>query len=644
MIKRGVLAVMMCSLGLFASEQTYYDQGKGLASEQQQTGLPDHATIPGFQGTQLPETTLSPDSINSAAEQKLNAGHKSYETILQSQRERLSFHIDSKTDPLFTESDQIANNPLETLQAITSQRTTPVVEEKTRHTCEEPGLPYEMACIRDLNVTVTLQPSIPYTYQFNLVSLWESHKAFWHRHFQMGPGRNGSLDFGGHNKGGNASYGRHYTYVPNPARDGQFLSELFGVTGRVDARHQASNFMNWFGRQVPTQRVEQQVKFEEAVDNLRIKQVTVLPGFGHKSYKGQNFYLFNRAQIDLEKPVPPVITEAWISTCDLMEQQVDQGFCDRGEKICVSGPATRIINGVAVTKDCWQERQTYNCSYPARNTCGELKYRGCVQVGSRCSHQIGQTCVAYEQTYECTTRTGGETRDQFTGLVPWCLDGDCVDQGYAPNRDMAESLSKLMIFKEMQKNFNHLSIFKGKNLRCRRACVGFMNCCQKKSGWGISVGLSDCDDKEKELSALRAKDLCVYVGTYCSLKEPVTGTCLQKKSRYCCFDSKVARLVQEQGRTQLGLSFGSAETPMCRGFTIEELTRIDFEKIDLSSLFTELFERFQTPDVSKMSREFQQDLSSRIPKYGTDDTNHLKKLTEERDAHIKVGDKDVSAF
>ena len=63
---------------------------------------------------------------------------------------------------------------------------------------------------------------------------------------------------------------------------------------------------------------------------------------------------------------------------------------------------------------------------------------------------------------------------------------------------------------------------------------------------------------------------CVQVGTYCVEKEPITKTCIRKKTVFCCFGSKFAKLLQEQGKPQLGQNFGSPEHPNCRGFTAEE--------------------------------------------------------------------------
>jgi conjugal transfer mating pair stabilization protein TraN len=49
------------------------------------------------------------------------------------------------------------------------------------------------------------------------------------------------------------------------------------------------------------------------------------------------------------------------------------------------------------------------------------------------------------------------------------------------------------------------------------------------------------------------------------------------------------KVVQVQGRKQLGINFGSGGSPNCRGLTLEEIQRIDWEQVD----FTEFIEDFK---------------------------------------------------
>ena len=67
------------------------------------------------------------------------------------------------------------------------------------------------------------------------------------------------------------------------------------------------------------------------------------------------------------------------------------------------------------------------------------------------------------------------------------------------------------------------------------------------------------------------------------------------------FDNTQAFLVQSQARgQQLGLDFGTAESPVCNGFTPEQLANIDFEKIDFSPLYAELHSQVSLPDAAEL--------------------------------------------
>ena len=70
-------------------------------------------------------------------------------------------------------------------------------------------------------------------------------------------------------------------------------------------------------------------------------------------------------------------------------------------------------------------------------------------------------------------------------------------------------------------------------------------------GWGKSVNLCRCSGGEKALALKREKKLCHMVGTYCDKRDPILKNCLVKKTNFCCFDSKLSRIFQEQARKQL---------------------------------------------------------------------------------------------
>jgi conjugal transfer mating pair stabilization protein TraN len=48
----------------------------------------------------------------------------------------------------------------------------------------------------------------------------------------------------------------------------------------------------------------------------------------------------------------------------------------------------------------------------------------------------------------------------------------------------------------------------------------------------------------------------------------------------------LGRIINEQGRPQIGKGWGSAETPDCSGFTLEQLKQLKFDQMDLSEFIS----------------------------------------------------------
>ena len=70
-----------------------------------------------------------------------------------------------------------------------------------------------------------------------------------------------------------------------------------------------------------------------------------------------------------------------------------------------------------------------------------------------------------------------------------------------------------------------------------------------------------CTPPEFEMNAKRHLKNCTYLGSYC--KTDAIGLCVEKREAYCCFNSPLSRIIQEQVRPQLGMSWGSSEAPQC---------------------------------------------------------------------------------
>ncbi|WP_303745461.1 conjugal transfer protein TraN [Enterobacter hormaechei] len=117
-----------------------------------------------------------------------------------------------------------------------------------------------------------------------------------------------------------------------------------------------------------------------------------------------------------------------------------------------------------------------------------------------------------------------------------------------------------------------------------------------------------CDQTSMETAMAAGSGYCHEVGTYCKKKIPLLG-CVQKATGYCCFNSKLARIIHEQGRPQLKNfnGWGDAGSPSCRGFSPDEFQAIDFSKIDLSEYVEDMVKKATDEiqsDVNQITQDF----------------------------------------
>lgn len=134
--------------------------------------------------------------------------------------------------------------------------------------------------------------------------------------------------------------------------------------------------------------------------------------------------------------------------------------------------------------------------------------------------------------------------------------------------------------------------------------------------FAISVGMyfamdylmKACDQTSMETAMAAGSGFCHEVGTYCKKKIPLLG-CVQKATSYCCFNSKLARIIHEQGRPQLTNfnGWGDAGSPQCRGFSPDEFQAVDFSKIDLSEYVEDMVKKATNEiqsDVNQITKDF----------------------------------------
>ena len=287
--------------------------------------------------------------------------------------------------------------------------------------------------------------------------------------------------------------------------------------------------------------------------------------------------------------------------------------CQQVQSQCIEGKETRMINGISVTLDCWKEQTTYQCAFP--NTCTTLA--DCSIQSTSCDTQLGGVCIKDKQQRLCDKQ---QCRD--TGLIcgadSFALSGDYYDPAATRSTDFNHAAAGLAAVSDAagdvkdKANINENSaiIFKGNIMECSDKALGISNCCQD-SGWGNGIGLTSCSEEEKALGTAKEDKLTVSLGQYCA--EKVLGVCIRKKKAYCAFDSKLARIVQVEGRAQLGKNFGSAKHPDCSAFSPNELQRIDMSSMDFSDFYEDMYDAIELPNTDEIQKRLQQSVGGTKP-------------------------------
>ncbi|MBX3630318.1 MAG: conjugal transfer protein TraN [Nitrosomonas sp.] len=139
----------------------------------------------------------------------------------------------------------------------------------------------------------------------------------------------------------------------------------------------------------------------------------------------------------------------------------------------------------------------------------------------------------------------------------------------------------------------------------------------------VVMELLSCDTKEQILSVRKGENLCHRVGSYCSKK--VFGICLERKRSYCCYNSRLSRIINVQGREQIQKGWGSAKNPECTGFTPEEFAAIDFSKLDLTEFAPEVLQSVKVPNASILSEDAEAVINQKVRDYYDYGTQTIKK-------------------
>ncbi|MEL7042505.1 MAG: conjugal transfer protein TraN [Pseudomonadota bacterium] len=305
-------------------------------------------------------------------------------------------------------------------------------------------------------------------------------------------------------------------------------------------------------------------------------------------------------------PVPPLTPNRTISAGPPIDHW-DTAFCDLKDtdptctlvsETCVEPAATRVIDGQSVTRDCWRHERTYQCAALGGVVDDCNVPPDCALDQSIClsSDDTTGACRTYEHTYTCSTPGTSGGAVGYCADDVYCIDGDCEPLTRPQNDEFHQAVSALSILGELQNDVdqNTLEIFPGEYAKCDKAIAGLQNCCSN-DGFLVSIGFG-CSANDQALAQRQQAGLCHYVGTYCS-KKTLFGICLKKRKTFCCFNNKLARIIHEQGRPQVGQTWGSIKSPDCSGFTVALFQQLDLSVMDFSEFYNEVLATYVGPDT-----------------------------------------------
>lgn len=416
----------------------------------------------------------------------------------------------------------------------------------------------------------------------------------------------------------------------NAATVGQWRSPVTGSVLSVTASWTWDGLFNSFAKDVfllhmdsPFGTVDMQAKSGTVMLNagqwLSEGQVLSFPVINRRG-KTSSFYIWGSDHhtvtftLQMEVPVTVLVpTVVWSEACPF-----DRSEQVRLSSVCTQAGGTRTFSrdgrDFPLYSDCWQYVDTYVSQVADSGRCGTyMNNPACTISRTTCLDAVNGNCLREQAVFSCETQTNGKAKVCGAELV--CQDGECDAIEHNRVDSFKQAVSQLAALAAAGKDVSALNgvdihAFTGEAKSCRKAAAGFSNCC-KDGGWGQSAGLAQCNSEEKEIGKAKGKKLSVYVGSYCSKK--VLGVCLQRKEGYCIFESKLARIIQEQGRRdQLHIGFGSGSSPKCRGLTIDELQQVRFDQINFSDFYSDLENGTTLPADDVLLDRIEQQVTSKM--------------------------------
>lgn len=260
----------------------------------------------------------------------------------------------------------------------------------------------------------------------------------------------------------------------------------------------------------------------------------------------------------------------------------------------LDGPNIQIINGENIFRNFWKRRLFFSCSWAENPTCRKLREQGGMITSRKCIRTAPRgACEMWEKTYimgghaSFIKREASFKKDSIWGIGEF-------EEAAEISGDFGDAISKLAAVSDFRGNTEVINkdilkakVFKGDPIKCTKSFAKNLlyDCCGDLAGLATDIGLAGCSSEEKHLYKKRKDGKCHYIG----MRSTKMG--LEKEKVYCCFPTKLARIIQEEGRIQLDLDWGDGECPNCEGFSLEEIKQLNFDTMDFSDFILEMHQK-----------------------------------------------------
>ena len=301
--------------------------------------------------------------------------------------------------------------------------------------------------------------------------------------------------------------------------------------------------------------------------------------------------------------------------------------CSFVETVTLQGAGSRLINEYPINRLWWEREQRYSCAGVGPvDTCGPIQADPvCKENAEPVCTTFGAdgSCEVWSRSFHCYADPSLNAACQEINI---CEGENCTGAPEEPDEDYANAATWLNFLDQAAKqntctndaadpvyegempDVDHCEndimdlgnalpeIFEGRRMTCDR---GLNNCCDNDFE-------GSCSASEIELTHLRIGGQTHFLRSRCT--SSFLGICLNVREYHCAYNSKFARVFQEQAHLQTGSQFDGYNSPYCPGLAVEDLETLDVGIMDLTEVFGDMLASVSLPVEELVMQRLAEDM------------------------------------